>query len=383
MEFNIPVSSIYKDKKNVLKVYNDTKHFGYYDNREDNKMTKSILESKRPNIAEVELTLFENCDINCSFCHHDKKSVVGLKASEMLKKVDIIEQFFKDRRGTVEFMQINIVGGELFQDRLLEDDYIAFYFKIAEEIKILARRYDYNLHIVWVSNFLFSDYKKIQDFMSLLAFKKIKSSLIVSYDFSGRPTNKKYFDNIKFLAKYISSINIVATQPSIEDMMKCDDEFFEYLYKNFSIYIDDYIPDNIENDLTPKDSLMLKFYEFLFNTYPNIVNVSELVNNETNPMGCLSLNKITIFPDDSVSNCKWQRYKPEDFETYKHMKAVEYQDNAPQMQRHLEHFNCLSCEFYNRCKFRCYTQWDYINEGIHDVKGCWINTFFKYINERT
>ena len=39
--------------------------------------TKWILEDKRPKIGEIELTLFENCHLNCFFCHHDKKSTVG------------------------------------------------------------------------------------------------------------------------------------------------------------------------------------------------------------------------------------------------------------------------------------------------------------------
>ena len=380
METFIPVSSIYKDKKNILTVYNDAKQFGYRNNLNDNRLTKDILESKRPNIAEVELTLFENCDINCSFCHHDKKSVVGMTFAEMMAKLDIIEKFFKDRQGTVDFMQVNIVGGELFQDSLV-GEYMNYYTAIAGRLNALAGIYNYNLHIVWVSNFLFSDNTIIEEFMLNLKDCDVNSSLIVSYDFDGRPTNKTYFNNIKALERFISSVNIVATKETINSMMGMNDDFFAYIYDTFSVYVDDYIPDNVSKDSTPPDSLMLEFYKFMYKNYPNIVNIHELVENESNSMSCLSLNKITIFPDDSISNCKWHRYKPENFETYKDKGAVEYQDNAPQMQRHLDHFNCLSCEFYKRCKFRCYTQWDYINSDVHDYDGCWIKTFFRYMNE--
>lgn len=381
MEIKIPVSSIYRDKKDIIHVYNDKKHYGYYDNRDENVNIKQLLESKRPNIAEVELTLFENCDINCAFCYHDKKSTVGLEFDEMVAKIAIIEKFFQDRQGTVDFMQINVVGGELFQDNLIEKEYLDYYYEISKEINRLADKYEYALEMVWVSNFLFKDTKAIADFMDRLD-DTMESSLIVSYDFEGRPTNKKYFENIKRLEKYISSVNIVATIDTINDMMTMTDPFFDYIYHTFSVYIDDYIPDDISNNLTPLDSVMLKFYKFLYHNYPKVVNIAELLENTENPMGCLSLNKITIFPDDSVSNCKWGRYKPENFETYKDTK-VNYQDNAPQMERHLQHYNCLSCEFYKRCKFRCYTQWDFITPDIHDYDGCWIKTFFKYINENT
>lgn len=377
MEINIPVSSVYKDKKNIINVYNETKHYGYYDNRNDNIHIKQILESKRPNIAEVELTLFENCDINCSFCYHDKKSTIGLQYDEMISKLEIIENFFKDRQGTVDFMQINVVGGELFQDNLIENGYLNYYHNLSIEIQKFADKYGYELEIVWVSNFLFKDANAIVQFINK---SNIKSSLIVSYDFDGRPTNKRYFDNIKILEEFISSVNIVATIGTITSMMDASDSFFEYIYKTFPVYIDDYIPDDVGENLTPPDSMMLNFYKFLYQNYPNVVNISELLENEENPMGCLSLNKITIFPDNSISNCKWGRYQPKNFETYKDSK-VNYQDNAPQMERHLNHFNCLSCEFYKRCKFRCYTQWDFITSNIHDHPGCWIKDFFKYINE--
>lgn len=51
--------------------------------------TKLLLEAKRPDIAEIEMTLFENCHLNCSFCHHDKKSTVGLSREEIFSKLDL------------------------------------------------------------------------------------------------------------------------------------------------------------------------------------------------------------------------------------------------------------------------------------------------------
>ena len=374
------IDSVYTDKKNSLTVYNSKKTFGYYDNRKDNIETKMLLESKRPNIAEVELTLFENCDINCSFCHHDKSSIVGLDVGSMLSKVDIIEAFFRDRVGTISFMQINIVGGELFQDRLVESGFLDHYKVIAEKINGLAIKYNYDLNIVWVSNFLFSDSSKISQFLSEVESFNIKTSMILSYDFYGRPTSKIYYRNIRDMFTYISSVNIVATVDTIKYMMTNSIEYFAMiLYNKIPVYIDDYIPDNISDDLTPPDSLMLKFYKFLLSNYPNIVNISELVNNETNPMGCLSLNKVTIFPDNSTSNCKWGRYEPKNFKTYENSE-VDYNDNAPQMQRHVDYYGCLSCEFYSRCKFRCFTQWDFINPDVMDYDGCWIKSFFIHIN---
>ena len=118
-------------------------------------LTKSLLEDKRPSIAEIELTLFENCNIECDFCFHDKKSEVGMSLGEMYDKMDIMEKFVAQRAGTVDMLQVNVVGGELFQDRWMEDMCRA-YAIIGDHMARMAEHYGYkNFRIVWVSNFLF------------------------------------------------------------------------------------------------------------------------------------------------------------------------------------------------------------------------------------
>lgn len=373
---NIPVIVEYQDKKKTISIDTEHKQYGYYDNRNDNIVTKQLLESKRPNIAEIELTLFENCDINCSFCFHDKKSTVGLDYQSMVSKIALASKFCNDRVDSVEFIQINIVGGELFQDRLIEQNYLDLYIQLCDLILQIEDVIHKEIKIVFVTNFLFSDYEKIEQMLEVINSHSERASLILSYDFHGRPTNKVYYKNIKALESVITSVNVVATSESIKAMMTIEDDFFDYLYETHNVYIDDYIPDVGFEYLIPKDSEMLTFYKFLKDKYPNVVNIKELLSNETNSMGCLSLNKLTIFPDNSTSNCKWYRYKPENFLTYD--KEIEYNDNAPQMQRHLDHFNCLSCEFYSKCKFRCFTQWDYKHIDKHDMQGCWIKEFLKF-----
>ena len=90
-------------------------------------ITRLILEPKRPDIAEIELTLFENCHLNCSFCHHDKKSTVGLSREEIFSKLSIVEDHLIKMKDRVDICQINMVGGELFQDRISEWAYPVYY----------------------------------------------------------------------------------------------------------------------------------------------------------------------------------------------------------------------------------------------------------------
>lgn len=132
--------------------------------------TKALLESKRPEIAEIELTLFENCNIVCDFCFHDKKSPVGLTREEMFSKLPLIEEFLKKQEGRVELAQINLVGGELLQDRWMErlcEDY----FDLLLEAKKSFDRYKLPMKVVIVSNFLFKKKEVVKELIDNLRKK--------------------------------------------------------------------------------------------------------------------------------------------------------------------------------------------------------------------
>lgn len=123
-------------------------------------ITNILLENKRPIIGEIELTLFENCHLNCSFCHHDKKSEVGLSPEEILSKVALVEDHLKKLVGRVQLVQINMVGGELFQDRIshLYDTY----FELLMRIKTLYDKYGHTMKVVWVTSFQFSKREQVK-----------------------------------------------------------------------------------------------------------------------------------------------------------------------------------------------------------------------------
>ncbi len=338
-------------------------------------VTKQLLETKRPVNGEIELTLFENCNIECDFCHHDKQSVVGLTRKEMFAKLPTIEKFLKERAGTVEYMQVNMVGGELFQDRWLDrlcDDYT----DLLKEIARIARQYGHRFQVVWVSNFLFAGKERIKQLMDDLRADDIPSYLIVSYDFEGRPMSGRYRKNIKWFGpEYILSINLVGTTDSIKAFMEDKDDYFKWLYETFPIYFDDYIPDRGFDHLCPSDSQMYDWWVFVADNYPKIAPMRDLIENDRNQMHCLSLNKLTVFPDGSTANCRWDRYDQRDFVT-----KYERHDNAGMMQRFMDENGCLSCEYFNRCGFRCYTQWDWKNRE-RDMGMCAMKAFFNYITK--
>lgn len=335
-------------------------------------VTKELLESKRPSIGEIELTLFENCNIECDFCFHDKKSTVGTSYEEMLSKLPLIDGHLKKLSGRVQFVQVNMVGGELFQDHWMEEK-CDQYFKLMVEIQDLADKHNLRLESVWVSNFLWKKKEVIGQLIQDLRDIGIPSSLIASYDLSGRPMSNRYYTNLSAMKDYISTVNLVATKQAIQAVVNRTDPFFDTLYSQFELYFDDFIPDKGSEWQLPSDTELLQFYKFLADNYPNIHPIKGLIENRYNEMHCLSLNKITIFPDNRTSNCRWHRYDQSDFNTELNMA-----DNSGMMQEFIDQNGCLQCDYFSRCGFRCYTQWDWRTRE-RDLGDCVMRAFFDYI----
>ena len=342
------------------------------------QVIKILLETKRPKIGEIELTLFENCHLNCSFCHHDKKSTVGITREEILSKIPLVDQHLKSLEGKVDLVQINMVGGELFQDKLVH--LYDAYYEMLLEIKGLYKKYNHKMKVVWVTSFQFSNKDAVKNLLERLNKEEIPSYIIASYDFEGRPVKGPYSKNIDYFADYIASINMVATKEAIEKFMSMSlngDEYFDYLYNKFDdFYFDDYIPDKGEDHQIPSDSLYLAFLKFIYNNYPDINPFSNLIKQENNEMHCLALNKVTIFPDNSTSNCRWDRYTDDDFNT-----KLNRSDNSTMMQSYMDTHGCLSCLWYNKCGFRCYTQWDWKNRE-RDLPDCVMRMWFNYMDKK-
>lgn len=336
-----------------------------------------LLEPKRPIIGEIELTLFENCHLNCTFCHHDKKSTAGLAPEEIMSKVGIVEEHLKKLEGRVNVVQINMVGGELFQDRISE--LYEVYFELLIKIKPLYKKYGHVMKVVWVTSFQFSNREPVKRLMDRLNENEIPSYLIASYDFEGRPVKGPYAKNIDYFAEYIISINMVATKDAINKFRNLklnNDEYFNYLYDKFdNFYFDDYIPDKGQDEQIPSDSLYLDFLIYMYKNHQDIAPYSDLIKKTNNEMHCLALNKVTIFPDNSTSNCRWDRYDDQDFKT-----KLNRSDNRSMMESFMQEHGCLSCEWFSRCGFRCYTQHDWKNR-VRDLDDCVMRMWFNYMRD--
>jgi uncharacterized protein YutD len=341
-------------------------------------LVKEILKSKKPKLGEIEVTLFEFCNLKCDFCFHKVNDKTGLTKEEIMEKLSTIFSFSNSIKEEVKVIQLNMVGGELMIDSLIEVGYLEIYKEFILEVNKYYKEIGIDLRVVFVSNYLFNNESSIKIEKMINELKTETKSyigMIASYDFSGRPMNQLWKENLKRLKNVTVSINTVMTKPALEHLMIKGDKYWEEeIYPNFETFFDFFIPDKGSNDLIPPDSLLLDFYKWVSDKYPNINPIKDMLKtNEMQPMSCLSLNKITIFPDGSTSNCRWKRYDDEDFKN-----ELNYDDNSNMMMDYITEYNCFSCEYYSICTFRCFTQWSW-NGRIRDVEGCVNKHFYNYL----
>lgn len=334
---------------------------------EKNSYLRTVLKDKFPHSTEIELHLFEFCNLSCSFCGQDHNSKEGMES--IVKKADRVIEFMHS--SNLNSHTINVMGGEIFNDEIpanIFNDYITFIKNIAEA----AEKHKYQVRFNLVTNLLFQKNRVLVD--NIISMFPDRVMLSTSYDFSGRgyDINKQmlFKQNLERYKKSIGIIGFVLTKPSIKKLLRDEDHFFkEILYPNYPLYFDFYVPENASDKMMPSEQELLNAMLYVADHYSNIYPIKDLLENEQNKMTCFSPNKLTILPDGKEVTCRYLDYKPEDFLT-----PINYNSNENIIEAHLERNNCLSCEWYSRCQFRCFVQADY--SRLERLSDCYIRTFF-------
>lgn len=328
-----------------------------------------LLKEKVNTSTEIEIHLFEFCNLNCSFCGQDHDSRVGMDT--IPEKAEQVIAFMK--RSPLTSHTINIMGGEIFND-LIEDsvfeEYLAFYHRINNYCKENQLTVRFN----WVTNLIFS--KNILNVFNLIESSEGNSFISTSYDFSGRGLNinryLQFRNNLTLLKQHIGVIGFVLTKPSIKKLLNDQDKFFkEELYPNYPLYFDYYVPEKSSDKMMPSEEEMLKAFNYIAEHYPKVEPIKSMLENTQNQMTCFSLNKVTILPDGKEVTCRYLKYEKEDF-----ISEVNYHSNENIIEAHLERNQCLTCPYYHRCQFRCFVQADWRRLERLENNQCFIRCFF-------
>jgi radical SAM protein with 4Fe4S-binding SPASM domain len=331
-----------------------------------------LLERKLPDASEIELHLFELCNLRCHFCGQDHDDRTGFDA--ILDKVGPVQDFIA--KNPKKNHILNIMGGEIFNDEL-PDSIFGTYAEFAQRVNDFALGSGHKCTFNWVTNLIFNKSDRVKIFLEELDGADIKSNISTSYDFTGRKNSLWNHDvfkkNLETFKNRVFTVGFVLTKPAINSLMTKKDEFFDYIYLNYPIYFDYYVPENGANVLMPSDQDLLDAYLFIAKKYPKISPVKELLENAENKMTCYSLNKLTLLPDGREVKCRYLHYKEGQFKN-----QIDYNSNENIIQSHLDENECFSCEWYSRCGFRCFVQADWAQRKANEI--CLFKTFFKEIS---
>jgi sulfatase maturation enzyme AslB (radical SAM superfamily) len=336
---------------------------------------KSLVAHKVPDFCEIELTLFENCNVSCAFCAHDKKSTLGTSAGEMLAKIPVVEDYLRQVQGEVQGAHLHLVGGELLQDRLVKESphYLETYKKIVESFVETCDELNLTPQVFVVTNLLINEPHWLIEWLESFAGQEV--ALIVSYDSFGRPISSNYLKNLSVFKKYIRSVNVVATRPTLRKIVS-GDKNFDYIYEHFPVFIDDFLPDAETEHLIPDDLDYLNYLEAVGTRFQKLEPYGPVISNldwqSVGDIQFTTFNKCTILPDNTVTNYLWTRHQQSSFRF-----PVNYQDNSNMLYHFLTENQCLSCEYFNGCPLRCPVSWSWKNKPEPILDECVNKVIFK------
>jgi len=251
-----------------------------------------LIDTKVVRYGEIVVCLFEHCNLRCSFCPQDHSSVIGASYEEITNKVKPIVEWINNNPRHQAY-KIHLMGGELFQDRWIEEDFLSYYQDL---ISLIDAQTKADIHFNFITNLVFQNRKPVIDFLNRNNLK-----ISISYDPSGR-FNKNDLEiftrNIIYFQDHIEMVSLVATKQNI-DRIKAGDQLFEDLYSNYTCDFDHFLPSvSTSRIMMPSEKELFEFYQVLVNKYPNCLNVDHFVNDKpVNKMICTRGNSLTIMPD--------------------------------------------------------------------------------------
>jgi radical SAM protein with 4Fe4S-binding SPASM domain len=333
-------------------------------------MINPIIEQKKSDNGELFVNLFEWCNLNCDFCWQDHNSWNGIETI-VERSVDIIHAI---KSAKEPHFVVNLMGGELFADKI-PDSIIKDYHKLVSEV-VSNLPISKSIEINWVTNLVFHKLERLQELVIKTRNLGVQSRITTSFDFTGRfkeASRNLFLKNLKTLKSEASTISVVLTKPNIEKMLLNDDIIFKNLYSSgFNFYFDYYSPEKNFELMLPDDVLLQKGLLFLLENYPKVNPINSWINNDKNHMSCQS--SIVIDHDGIKGKCR--SLVPLNIKDKLKSLSDDHINNEME-DRFSKKYDCITCEFYNKCGMGCFLQHDFQN--FENLDECLYKEVFRSI----
>jgi hypothetical protein len=196
------------------------------------------------------------------------------------------------------------------------------------------------------------------------------------------------------LRPYISGVSMLFTKPVIKDLMAFRDPYFQYMYdEGYEIYIDYYTPTtgwtntdqgSVLSDreshmvIGPSDKDLLMAFYFLIDHYPNVQPIRGWIQNTVNSLSCRS-SKL-ILADGTKCMCGNLHLNNPQLITFYNAK-IQPNDNTEIEDNFVKRWDCISCEYFQRCQLACFMQHDFSKRG--QMEECPFKLTFDKITKGT
>lgn len=324
-----------------------------------------LIDTKVVRYGEIVVCLFEHCNLRCAFCPQDHFSIVGASYEEITSKIEPIVEWINNNPRQQDY-KIHLMGGELFQDRWIEEGFLDYYQDL---ITLISARANAKVHFNFITNLVFENRKPVMDFLNRNELK-----VSISYDPAGRFSKsdlETFTRNIIYFQDHIEMVSIVATKQNI-DRIIIGDQLFEDLYANYTCDFDHFLPGVATSRiLMPSEKELFEFYKVLVNKYPRCLNIDHFVNDKpANKMICTRGNSLTIMPDGA---------KPQGCSGSVFLKDAQTEElGGPKIvENFLDKYNCFECEYFQRCPLSCFIKEDY-KHIEQDMDECVFKATFRY-----
>lgn len=321
-----------------------------------------LLADKRNTTREVHLILFEECNLSCSFCHQDHDSRVGMdtivsKTIDTLKRLDPHIPY-----------KVNITGGELFHDGVPDDvldDIFSAVYLVLDKLP--------QAEVYLGTNLVFNPDRLIE-LMDCFDAADLgdRVHLTTSYDPAGRfnvGDLQTFLRNVYHpdIRKRITTVNVVITKQNIDAILSNrHKEVLDGLYEAFPLYFDHFIANDSYTLYQPSEERILDFFLYMKEHYPNAGPVAEMLAGGQQELTCQST--IIINKDNTMVTCWGEAGKDHTLDYTEGLRR-----KARAEEDFLEHYGCLSCEYYQRCTMRCFLHHRSLDER---PKECQIKLFY-------
>lgn len=259
---------------------------------------------------------------------------------------------------------VNVMGGELFDDDIFDSTLADSYHYLCHTIDQHVRSIGKTAHFNLVTNLVTSRPDEVRQLMGRMREAGVSVALTTSYDAKGRFNAKQlatFKANVELLRDEIACVSMLLTKPVINNLIAGRDSYFDYLYaQGFYIYFDYYSPAEDHVVMGPSDKDLLRAFYFLVDNYPKVHPISEWINNRKNHMSCRTSQ--LILPDGTACTCG--NLVADNTSVIKFFKSpISRTDNDAIEDEFVTTWNCIECEYFDRCTLGCFTQHNFAKRG--------------------